>query len=1234
VGFFIFYQPLPDDPTTTFSFWPGSIVTSPAMGSEVSEQVGGPLMRAMITKSSDSVEVAIVRATQQQEKRKSRFSPTARWGIHAWLIAVALISILIPHAGFAQGSSPTGTIQGTVEDPSGNAVQGATVVLTNASLALQRETKTEAGGTYIFLLLPPASGYQVSVEQAGFSREVLTDLTVQVTENTVANVRLSVGGVTQEVTVRAAEESVNTTSATLGGVIDARVITAMPLPTRNVLDLMGTDAGVYTSLDSPAGTITQGSNSIFTGGARDFNNNYQLNGTTAGNYELQTLAAGVVPVPNPDAVQEFRTQTSLADATAGSGNGATINLITRAGTSKFHGIGYEFLRNTVLNGNDYFLNQNGSPRPVLQQNQFGGSFGGPIPHLRDTFFFFNYEGLRQSNGVSGTATGSLPVLPATRNAASLASAFGLPASAIDPVAVNLLNAPGPYGGLLVPTGTGARVGELGTYAFSSPSSYNSNQYNARVDHDITNKNHIYSALFFSSGPFTDPTGVGTGSLGQGYSYPLGSQNIAVNDTHIFRANLINDVVFGYNRAQRDIEPTPGYVTIGSIGMTRSNSSVTDLLPQISIANQMSWGGYPNVVHTQRAQSVVFRDVLSWTKGQHNLRFGFDTTSGEYNDGVYVPRGSLSFVTGPSISDQLYGPSPLGTAGDLAFRDFLIGAPTTTTFLSGLSHVYLRTRDYSIFTQDDYRATARLTLNLGIRWDYLGFPTEKYNGFSNFDPNLVPADAAASGGPGLQQGFVLPGKNGVSRTTMLRTNYGNFSPRIGFAYDVFGSGKLAVRGGFGLYYIPPDVGVWEINTGNPPFQISTSTTNTTGTRLLANPFPVLPLPNQFPIFPTFPSLTGLSATGAPKFSGTQLSVGGVDRHAKIPYGENWNFTVQGQLRPNWTLEIAYIGANGVHQPAILQLNNALFFNAANPGRLGITTNSSTNREARVPIAGLGSSGFSDMVMAAQTWYDALGVTLSHPITKNFWLKIAYTYSKSIDNYQANESASYSAGSNEGNPYDLDLNRGVSEYNIPQRLVFTYLWNIPGPKSGLSSYVLSHWVLSGISTYQDGLPGTVTQSIGNSSLTGTTGFGAITPNCKLVASGRVQNHLNNFLNTSCVATQPLLAAGSTFGPTSPYGTSGDQTYTVGTGGGRLLGNPTYGAFYAPFQHRDDVTLSKQFPIRSLGESGNLEFRAEAFKVLNNPIFSAPAFAAGASTFGKITSTIDSTGRQLQFALKLGF
>jgi hypothetical protein len=1140
---------------------------------------------------------------------------------------------LLPSETFGQASVSTGAIRGTVQDASGGIVQGATVTLKNGLLSLERETKTQSDGTYVFPLLQPAAGYEVSVAYTGYERSVVTEIAVRIAENTVANITLSVGKLSQEVVVTENATGVDTTSATLGGVVTSTVITALPLPTRNVLDIMGTDAGVISSLVSPSGTITQGSNAFFVGGARQFSNNYILNGTDSNNYQFQTLAAGIVPIPSPDAVQEFRTQTSLYDVSTGYSAGATINLITRAGTTQYHGVVYEFLRNTVLNANDYFQNAAGGSRPVLRQNQFGGSFGGPVPHLRSVLFFFNYEGLRQANGVSGSANGFLPVLPATRSAANLAQAFGLPVSAIDPVAVNLLNAKGNYGGYLAPSGTGAAVGTLGTYTYSAPSFYNSNQYSARVDHDITSNNHLDGALFISKGPFTNPVGIGSGGLDEGYYYPLGGQNYAINDTHIIRTNLVNNVLVGYNRDTRDIQPTPGYTSINDVGMTRSNVSVTDLLPSISIANQLSWGDLPNVVHTQHAASFDIRDTLSWIKGRHSFRFGFETIRQQFNDGIYVPRGSLSFVTGPSISDGLYGASPLGSKGDLAFRDFLIGAPTTTTFLSGLRQLDFRSRNYAGFLQDDYRAISRLTLNLGIRYDYLGSPVEIRNEISNFDPSLLSAGALATGGAGLQSAFVIAGQSGIARTTMLSSNHGSISPRVGFAYDVLGNGKLAVRGGYGVYYQGNDYEVAFANSGNPPYQVSTSTTNSTKSQLLANPFPALPLPSQFPVWPTFPSLTGLSSSGAPVFSGSELSVYGIDRHIRTPYTESWNFTIQDEFLPHWTLEIGYLGSKGVRQFANLSYNNSLFVNSSNPGRFGLTTNSSANREARTRIAGISSTGFSYLTDVASSWYDALLITVSHPVTKNFYVKAAYTHSKSLDNYGISGSTNYT-GLSLGNPYSLISNKGISEQNVPNRFVATYIWTLPGFKSGKLSYLLGYWKLAGISTYQNGLPGVITQSIGNTSLTGTSGYGLVLPNCQLKASGSIQSHLTNYLNSSCVSTSPLLAAGQSLTSLNAYGAAGNQTYPIGTGGGRFYGPQTRGAFYAPFQRRDDVTLSKNFPVHALGDAGNVEFRAEAFKVLNNVIFNAPASAAGASTFGQITGTLDNTGRQIQFAVKVGF
>jgi hypothetical protein len=1121
---------------------------------------------------------------------------------------------------FGQASTSTGDIQGIVSDSSGSLITNARVVLTNPSLSLERQTTTQSEGRYTFPLLQPGSGYHITIQADGFKEQVLKDLSVRITENTVANARLSIGEASQHVEVSGDAEPIATTSATLGGTVGTRVITSLPLPTRNVLDILGTDAGVLTAFDSPASTIIQGSNTVYVAGARATSNNYLLNGVDANNFEFQTLAPGVVPIPSPDSLEEFRTQTSLYDATSGYSSGGNINLVTRSGTDRYHGVVYDFLRNTAFNANDYFLNAKGQARPTLIQNQFGGSFGGYIPKIQRTFFFVNYEGMRQKNGITGTTTGNVPVLPATINASTLAAAFNLSPSAIDPVAVNLLNQPGSYGGYLYPRGVGA-VGTTVSYAYSRPVILNSDQVSSRIDHDFTisgQTNHLTATGFVHNQLYTDPSGDG----GQPYNYPLGSQHATVSDTHIFSSNLFNEAIYGYNWDRRDIEAAPGGVTLADVGMTRSNASVTDLLPNFTITSLLAPFGYAaNVVHPQHAASFDFRDTLSWIKKQHTFRAGFENRREEFNDGIYVPRGSLSFTGGVLAT------------GSTAFQDFLAGAPSAITFLSGVSRLDFRAHDYIAFLQDDYHAVPRLTLNLGLRYDNLGNPYEIKNRITNFDPSLLSPSALQTGGPGLQAAFVTAGQNGVSRDTMLNTNYGSYSPRVGLAYDVFGDGKLAVRSGFGIYYQATGYALQLANSGNPPFQLSTSNASNMATRILANPFPALPLPNQFPIYPTFPTVTGLSSTGAPVSTGPALSVAAIDRHIRSPYSESWNLTVEGEFAPGWTVEVGYLGSNGVRQTTNTQQNTPLLVNSSSPGRFGLTTNSGKNREARVPIAGVSSAGYSYLTNNANSSFNALIATLNHRFSKGFLVKAAYTFSKSIDNFDASSSTNYS-GSALGNPYSLEANRGDSEQDIPNRLVFTYVWDLPGFKKGLLSPVLGHWALAGISTFQNGAAGVITNSSSTNSFDTAAGYGVLTPGCQLVASGHIQDHLNNFLSSTCATAQPLLAAGAVLSDFSPYETAGTQNFTVGTGGGTLLGPSTRGSFFAPFQERSDVTLSKSWPVKGLGESGNIEFRAEAFKVFNNPIFSAPASAVGTSTFGTITSTIDNTGRQMQFALKASF
>ncbi|HVR24452.1 MAG TPA: TonB-dependent receptor [Candidatus Polarisedimenticolia bacterium] len=1155
--------------------------------------------------------------------------------------------VLVQIPAFAQTSSSTGAIVGVVRDAHGAAVPNAKVSVSNAGLGITRETTSKNDGGFVVPLLSPHAGYSVTVVVQGFETWASHDVEVLISEVSSLDVRMTIGHVTEQVTVTSEGMGVETTNPSLGGTLPSEAIQNLPLPTRNVVELLATDAGVAATISSPSATVLQGSTATFVGGQRDTDNNYMVNGIDANNFEFHTLGVGIIPVPNPDSVQEFRTVTSLQDATVGFNSGGNISLITRSGTSKFHGTGYEYLRNSVLNANDFFFNLNGTPRPELIQNQFGASIGGPVPKMQGTFFFFNYEGQRQKNGITGGISGLQPVLPSTRDAATLAGIYDVPVNAIDPVAINYLNAKGPYGGLLIPSGTGAPVGTMGNFSFSTPVILTGDQYNARVDHNFNlagKANNLFVSYFSTPVNFLNPGGA-NGMLGQPYQYLLENDTFAIHDTMSVRPNLLNEVSVGYTFNQRDIQSV-NPLTLSDVGMSRFNSSILDTLPNITFEDGElnCCGASTTVGETQHNESFDARDMVSWLIGKHSVRMGFEARTQQLNYHSPVNQGTIDF-TGRG-ADMLYG-APSNPSVDTAFRDFLVGAPDAVSDSSGLLDYYYRAHDFGVFVQDDFRVAPRLTLNLGLRWDYIGNVTERYGNISNFDPSRLDANTLMYGGAGLKSGFIIPAENksgtpGVSNSTLGNQPFDLFGPRVGFAYDVFGNGKMAVRGGYGIYYQRLG-GLGTLQTsGNPPFALSAENVHGVAGfpwqgQLLANPFPTLPLPSAFPIFPQMPALLGLNSDGSPNYDVNTLSGGVVeiDPRDRQPSTQQWNLTVQTQLYKNWMVQIGYAGTHSLHQLMTQSTNNALLRNSNNPGPFGLAVNSAANVDSRVPVIGLPDYGISDLTTNGKTFYDALLLTVSHRFSQGLYFKAAYTWSKTLDNVPNYVGYEPGIGSN-GNQFIPDLNYGLSNYNIPQRLIVSYVYDLPGPKHGVSSYFIGNWEVAGITTLQSGTSGEIDQ-FSLTSLTGTSGYGIVLPGCQLVSSGSVSDHISNYLNSSCVTTQPTLTAGQTFGPLSPLAGPGNQMYTIDPAlgsVGQLMGTATRGAFQNPFQTREDLALKKTFPLHALGEQGSVQFIAQAFKLFNTPIFSGSSTTANFSSLGHISSTIDNTGRQLQFALRVNF
>jgi hypothetical protein len=1178
--------------------------------------------------------------------------------------SVALVlTLLVLGARPASGqiTSQTGAVRITVADSQGASVSGAKATL-NSAVGSPVTKETTSDGTVVFPLVTPGA-YKISIDRSGFRRTVLDQVVVNITEVTNLSVTLEVGELTTEIVVSAdAAQTVNTTNATLGNTLSGDVLHDLPLASRNFAFLLALNAGTSAPLPDPT-QAGRGSPLVFVNGQRGTANNLVINGTDSNNLGNNNL--NTVPIPSPDSLEEFRVQTSLYDASQGKTSGGNINVLTRGGTNLFHGEAYEYFRNDVLNANLFFFDKNGTQKPVLKQNQFGGNFGGPVPRLKDTFFFVSYQGTRQLNGVSSSITSQFPIIPASRNQTDIETAFGLTPGSLNPVALGLLNLKGQFGGFLIPTGQGTPVagaGAFGLFTVSKPLRFNEDQFNANVDRNIGSKHRISERFFFANALSLDPLGgEGAGSLGSGQTTPQDNRLATLAWTYTVNANLVNEARFGYNRiTQQVLAVDPA--TTSQIGLNRFNSSVFPGIP-LFFTNDINpaFGG----ISTNNDQASVsntfhFADTVALTHGKHTFRGGFEFRRYEINlFNNFASRGFLFFNT---------------------FKDLLRGNILQAFVGSGQTDRGFRARDTSSYFQDDWKLTRRLTLNLGIRYDFLGPATDVKGRLGNFDPSRLDAATLANGGPGLLNGFVLPasanfgtikGTPGVSDSTLLSNSPHNFAPRVGFAFDPKGDGKTAIRGGYGIYYVrTSNQTLLQLITGAPFFQLSSVVAPGTP---LSNPFPTLPLPAQFPVFPTPPSFLGFNGAGTPRFSGPLLSLNPFDRNLSTPYAGSWNLSVQRDLPAHFNIEIGYLGSQGVKLIQSRQLNQAHLANAANPIVVGgangvptttITTVSARDNNARVGVLGFSTTGLNTVTENGHSNYNAFVFTLNRRTTRMF-IQGAYTFSRSIDNNSGNTTATNAQDlANSGNN-QLDTRglKALSNFDRTHRIQATYQYNIPGFAAGALHHVLGGWSLGGLTTFQSGLPSTFSCTACINPFTfGTSNvFGLTTGTLFPQVTGSVNNLLQpgspqNFTNQTPAGTGAFTpgALGSTpiLGPTaagSPangttsvsglntFGGAGNQTFTIGGQGtaaplGSFFGNLGRNVAQArgPFQQQWDAFITKTFPIH---ERLNLQFRTEFYNLFNHPNFAITNLAVGSPSFGVYDTTVGSS-RLIQFSLKLNF
>jgi hypothetical protein len=1098
--------------------------------------------------------------------------------LKASLVALTVLLLGISASVPAGAQVAGGTISGTVTDSSGAVIPNAQISINNVATGVSRTETANSDGFYSAPNLLPGT-YEVTFTAPGFKTEVRSGITLTVGAAQVLNLTMQLGTTTETVHVTTEAPAVELASSDISAVVSASTVRELPLNGRSWTDLATLQAGVDAIQTQPS--FASGSDrgnrgfgqQLTISGARPQQNNYRLDGISLNDYANGAPGSVLGGNLGVDAIREFSVLTSNYSAEYGKTSGGVVNATTRSGTNEFHGSIYEFLRNSRLDAANYFENAGGLQKSPFKRNQFGGAIGGPILKNR-TFFFADYEGVRQSKGI--TQVDLVPTLAARNGMLHDSNGSPLPQFAVDPAAQKYL--------ALYPKPNGPVTGnpDVAVFSFAGQQVVNENFVTTRLDHRLSEKDSLFGTYMFDRTPYASPDAFDNVQI----STLTSRQIVAVEETHSFTPSFVNSVRFGYNHeavnnnlSVKALNPAASDLALGSFA-SRDAAQVmigsVDPLPG-------GIGGLPTYFYHWNSFQVY--DDAFLTKGTHSLKFGVAVERMLSNASAFSdPNGIWQFNT---------------------LKDFLQNNPKR--FQGGIASTVtprdLRETLFGAYVQDDWRWKSNLTLNLGLRYEISSVPTE-IQGKLAILRNI--SDAKPHLGDPL---FGNP---------TLR----DFEPRIGFAWDPFHNGKMAVRGGFGMFDVQP-----------LPYQFILLTT-------LASPFfqytAINAATTPIKFFNTLPS---------PLPSNT-LRATFIDPNPKRNYVMQWNLNVQYQLAPNLAAMVAYVGSRGVHQP--FRVDDA---------DLVIPTKTSAGYLWPAPI-GSGTrinpnfGSVRGMFYLGRSYYDALELQLAKRMSHGFQVQGVYTWGKSIDTSSATV-----AGDAFGNSisslhwFDPRLSRGLSDFNIGRTLVLNGTWEVPSPTSlsGPAAWPLSGWQLGLIFTASDGVPFTATFGTGGDPL-GTLSsddwdfpdrLGG--PGCKTLTN---PGNPNNYIKTQCFTVPSA--------PSMDFWTKNcDPTPPIGPGGApqavpfpqcfNLRGNAGRNILIGPGITETDFSVFKNNYIKRISEAFNIQFRAEIFNLLNHANFAPPVTPNNTDIFdgtgaptgvaGRLSRTT-TTSREIQFALKVIF